>query len=107
MSFAAETEKLVNNLIQAEYQNACKSWGDKYHSLHEGFAVLLEEVEEVKTEVEKLSANLDMLWRKIKSNDTDIENLVRFMRNTPCYIILESAQVGAVIQKIQNTLEEK
>lgn len=34
--FAPETEKLVEQLIQTEYKNACKNYGDKYHSLHEG-----------------------------------------------------------------------
>lgn len=46
MSFNAETEKLVNDLIQAEYKNACEQYGEKYHSLHEGYALLKEEVEE-------------------------------------------------------------
>ena len=27
MSFAPETEKLVNDLIQAEYKNACDNFG--------------------------------------------------------------------------------
>jgi hypothetical protein len=37
MSFSPETEKLVNELIQAEYKNACDNFGDKYHSLHEWY----------------------------------------------------------------------
>lgn len=45
MSFHEQSEKLVNELIQAEYENACENWGDKYNSLHEGYAVLKEEVE--------------------------------------------------------------
>ena len=33
---------------QTEYKNACENdWSDKCHSLHEGYAVLKEEVEEV------------------------------------------------------------
>ncbi|MBQ5876657.1 MAG: hypothetical protein IIW71_11830 [Treponema sp.] len=48
MSFAADTEKLIEQLIQAEYKNACEKFGYKYNSLHEGYAVLLEEIEEVK-----------------------------------------------------------
>ena len=35
MSFATETEKLVNELIQAEYKNACEKWGEEYHSKEE------------------------------------------------------------------------
>lgn len=88
MAFAAETENLVEQLIQTEYKNACEQFGEKYNSLHEGYAVLLEEVEEVKIEVEKLSANLDILWRKIKSNDKDIEYLSHFMGNKVFDVIL-------------------
>lgn len=40
MSFSPETEKLVNELIQAEYKNACEKFGDKFYSLHEGYAIL-------------------------------------------------------------------
>ena len=29
--FAAETEKLVKQLIQAEYTNACEKFGNKYN----------------------------------------------------------------------------
>lgn len=47
MSFSPETEKLVNDLIQTEYKNACEKFGDKFYSLHESYAVLLEEVEEL------------------------------------------------------------
>ena len=104
--FAPETEKLVEQLIQAEYINACEKFGEKYNSLHEGYAILLEEVEEVKSEVEKLSANLDVLWRKIKSNDTDIKYLSHHMCSNACNVILESVQVGAVLQKIKNTFGE-
>ena len=46
MSFSAETDKLVKDLIQAEYKNACENWGSNYNSLHEGYALLLEEIEE-------------------------------------------------------------
>lgn len=46
MSFSTKTGKLVNDLIQAEYNNACDNYGSSYNSLHEGYAILLEEIEE-------------------------------------------------------------
>lgn len=66
----------------------------------------MEEVEEVKSEVEKLSANLDVLWRKIKSNDTDIKYLSHHMCSNACDLMLESAQVCAVLMKIEKTIVE-
>lgn len=74
MSFAPETEKLVADLIQAEYKNACEQAGkefndeytDKYHSLYEGYAVLLEEMEEVEPNISSLKENVSLMWKYIK-----------------------------------------
>ena len=106
MSFVKETEKLVNNLIQAEYKNACENWGEKYHSLHEGYAVLLEEVEEVKPEITQLLNSFDVFWLWVKRNNQShkylcVEDMYKATENA----MKELAQVGAVLQKIKNTLE--
>ena len=106
MSFAAETEKLVNNLIQAEYENACEKFGEKYHSLHEGYAVLLEEVEEVEENIEHLKEEVYFMWKCIKRNNVKYgfseslkDSFDIFIQNA----IKELAQVGAVLMKIKNT----
>ena len=106
MSFAPETEKLVADLIQAEYKNACKKFGEKYHSQHEGYAVLLEEVEEAESNISSLKENVSTLWKYIKRNDWEvitlksIENSLYYTNNA----IKELAQVGAVLMKMQNTI---
>ena len=109
MSFAVETEKLVNELIQAEYKNACEKFGDKYHSLHEGYAVLLEEVEEANTEFKIVKSLKRILWAKLRNVDFQfysekeiIDKLIETIVNT----MSELAQVGAVLQKINNTIVE-
>lgn len=108
MSFSTKTDKLVEQLIQAEYKNACGKFGDKYHSLHEGYAVLLEEVEEARIEFECFNYHFPHLWDGIKQNDKN--SLERELKDLTIYsncLIKELAQVGAVLQKIQNTLEVK
>lgn len=106
--FAPESEKLVEQLIQAEYKNACEKFGDKYHSLHEGYAVLLEEVEEASEDMTKIKYSLEDFWKWIKQdtkiNPKDIDIVIEEYLK---YCILELAQVGAVLQKIKNTLEVK
>lgn len=105
--FSAETDKLVNELIQAEYKNACEKFSEKYHSLHEGYAILLEEVEEVEACIKQLKNEIDYIWTCIKKNKTKLikysvdDCLDMFTNNS----IKELAQVGAVLQKIKNTLE--
>lgn len=105
MSFAAETETLVNQLIEAEYKNACEKWGEKYNSLHEGYAVLLEEVEEARNEFECFNYHFLHLWDVIKRNDKN--SLEREPKDLTIYsicLIKELAQVGAVLMKFKNTL---
>lgn len=107
MSFAAETGKLVNDLIQAEYKKACKDWG-AYNSLHEGYAVLLEEMEEVEDCVEKLEEYKNLLWRKIKCSTFKLytrREIVTRLEDITKNTMSELAQVGAVLMKIKNALE--
>lgn len=105
MAFSKNTEKLVNGLIQAEYNNACDKFGEKYHSLHEGYAVLLEEVEEVKSEISFLDMFQKDLWRSIKW-DSGIERSLKQTTEHYLSAIKELAQVGAVLMKMQNTISE-
>lgn len=107
MSFAQETEKLVEQLIQAEYKNACDIWGDKYNSLHEGYAVLLEEVEEVKEGYADIDTYLEELWKGIRGWELCDKKLClhKLLADTQ-QAIKELAQVGAVLMKIKNTISE-
>ena len=106
MSFAPETEKLVNELIQAEYKNACENWGEKYHSLHEGYAILKEEIEEVEEQTRNLRL-IKFIWNEIKEDrKCNLYRLLEFMEKGVICAIKELAQVGAVLQKIKNTVDE-
>ena len=106
--FAIETENLVEQLIQAEYKNACKNYGEKFNSLHEGYAVLLEEVEEAKEQIENIEVDICDVWRAIKNNASYIveDNCKRLLNNIES-CISELAQVGAVVRKIRTTKDEE
>jgi hypothetical protein len=105
--FAPETENLVEQLIRAEYTNACEKFGNKYNSLHEAYAILLEEVEEVKEQTRKLRL-IKRVWNEIKKdNKSVLYKLLELMEIGVICAIKELAQVGAVLQKIKNTLEVK
>ena len=102
--FAEETEKLVNELIQAEYKNACEQFGEKYLCMQEMLEVLSEEVKEVYDELELAENEVMKTQFLIKSYNTEtLLKLENYTKNS----IKELAQVGAVLQKIQNTLENK
>lgn len=106
--FAEDTEKLVNELIQAEYKNACEKFGEKYNSLCEGYVVLFEEIEEVNNEMTSLNQmrkDLVKLVQNPKAYKKDILEFSYFVIQNCTNAIKELAQVGAVLKKIQNTLE--
>ena len=101
--------KLQKILLLCHYKqnNACKQFGYKYNSLHEGYAVLLEEVEEVKTEITQLLNSFDVFWLWVKRNKQGhkylcVEDMYKATENA----MAELAQVGAVLMKIKNTLED-
>lgn len=106
MSFSPKTENLTQELINSEYLNAVVNHGEKYNSLHEGYAVLLEEVEEVKSEITQLLNSFDVFWLWVKRNNKGhkylcVEDMYKETENA----IKELAQVGAVLLKTKNTLE--
>ena len=108
MSFSEQTEKLTLDLIQAEYLNAVVNFGEKFNSLHEGYAVLLEEVEEANEDMTRIKYSLEDFWKWIKQdtkiNSKDIDIVIEEYLK---YCISELAQVGAVLMKIKNTLKEE
>ena len=107
MSFSDRTEKLVNDLIQAEYKSACEQFGEKYNSIHEGYAVLLEEVEEAEHCIKQARDKLDYIWTCIKLNRMEtVKCFIDSLNTSTKDTTKELAQVGAVLMKIKNTIGE-
>lgn len=106
MSFSEQTGKLVNEIIQAEYNNACDNWSDKFNSLHEGYAVLLEEIEETEDCLKNIQALMKDIWENVKKNKK-IDDEIKIASISVVQGIGELAQVGAVLMKIKNTVGEK
>lgn len=105
MSFAPETENIVELAIKKEYENACEKFGNKYNSLHESYAILKEEIEEVRDEYNSLLNNYHYLWENIKDDDKNIlSTIVKMMEDDVIRQMKELAQVGAVLIKMQNTI---
>lgn len=112
MSFSEKASELVNQLIDAEYENCVKQYGEKYESEHKAFCVLMEEVLEACDEVSWIKENIipfllftvndeDPATRKIRTK-TLLIDYERTARNA----IKEVAQVCAVCRKFIATIEE-
>lgn len=107
MSFAPKSEILVNDLIQAEYCNACINYGGRYNSLHEGYAVLKEEIEEAEYSCKEVKLWFDELWESIKNDSyyNETEECLDKLFQAVFDAISELAQVGAVVRKIRTTVK--
>ena len=90
---------------EAEYEKILAKWG-VFHSAHEGYSVLLEEVEEAQEEMESLGADMKSFWRMIREdNDTEAVNIADMMYQDAIRGAAELIQVAAVCKKFMERTE--
>lgn len=108
--FANGVSELIQESIKLELEKIQKDWGKTYNSTHEGYAVLLEEVEEVEEAIGYLKTDLKMLWERIKNDFQSVENidkgaeLLMIVMNAK-EAAQELVQVAAVAEKFVQTLD--
>ena len=95
-------EDHIRMAIEAEGERAAKIHGSVFNSPHEAWAVLVEEMEEVRDESERLTNGMDDLWHMVR-HDQDPELLLVRMKVIVKRFIQESIQVAAVIDKYSRT----
>lgn len=104
-----ENKNLMENaeqLIKEELESA-RSKFSNLNSSHEGYAVILEEFEELKEEIEAFEQNIQALWKAVKTNDSDKQAQdVRLMENITKKIIKESVQLGAMCRRFKEDITE-
>lgn len=107
--FAEMTEKHVEAAIGAETQKAVENYGLKYNSLHEGYAVLKEEVEEAGEEQREIEHLLECIWTIIKMSSFNEDKVdgIKALKEHAENLALEACQIAAVCNKILNGLQEK
>ena len=93
----------INKAVMTETENAKKNYGERYNSPHEGYAVLLEEVEEAADDLACIKNNLGVLWQSIKANDLD-STLTTDIKSTAQLLALEAVQIAAVCEKFKESL---
>jgi hypothetical protein len=100
-------EKDIELLVEKELKSANEKF-PMFASAHEGYAVLLEEVEEAELELVSCKNCLDALWYEVKSNNKDLKKsatlrLKQLAQNLSC----EAIQVAAMAQKFIDSSEDK
>lgn len=92
----------LSQAVECEEKNIKEMYGEQYNTLHEGYAVLLEEVEETADELERVKEELSELWLCIRQNDNNGAAGALRRINTHAYSMLqETAQVNAVCKKFR------
>ncbi len=93
----------ISKVVEGELAAAIENF-PMYHSAHEGYAVLKEEVEEAEQELEVIKARLTNLWSCTKMNvvpKETINDLAKFAQLLAC----EATQIAAVAQKFVKSSE--
>lgn len=90
----------VEKLVLKELQSANDKFG-MFNSLHEGYAVILEEFDESKDNLNALEMDLNYLWYCIKNDivDEDFYKILRIIKTKAVSFAVEAIQVAAMAQK--------
>ena len=104
MSFAISNEE-VQALFDKELQKANKN-NSQFHSAHEGYAFLLEEVEEINDVWYRLLGFVDDIWTfNAKKNEKTTQH-VEATKEFTIELIKEVIQLGAMCEKLLYFLSE-
>ena len=113
-------QELVNSIIDVvrhEQEESMKKY-PLFNSTHEGYAVLLEELEEAKEELEKIDKFVEKLWHNVRENafedgkyhtkykDSAIVNVL-LIYNAAIDLACETVQVAAMANKFVESLKPK
>lgn len=96
----------VKFLVNKEY-DAVNETHKPIASMHEGYAVLLEEIEEVCESCEELKRRNAAFWYEIRTNnDKCLKSVIGKMLETSIEAACEAIQVAAVCRRILDRYEE-
>lgn len=100
----AEMRKTVENeLLRAQVGH-----GTRYHSPHEGYGVLTEELFEAKQEVERLTSTSQVLLYDLHANNKQsMSDCLDIIEEYATLAACEYVQVAAVARKMRESLEVK
>jgi len=91
-----------------ELKRANDKFDSKFHSTHEAYAILKEEVEEAADELEEVQYQLKYMWDAIKGNNSTVytTEIAKRMKTYAINLSAESIQVAAMCQKFIDSFEK-
>ena len=92
-----EIKKMVNDTIYNEKDFIIEKYGKGYHSDHEFYGVLKEEIEELDEDSFYIKGHLSNIWDNIKKDEEIDKQTISIMLNYCQSCMCEAAQVAAVL----------
>lgn len=102
---ATKAKESIDQAVCYELQNIVKEYGPTYHSTHEGYAILKEEVEEAADDLHELEWMLEVLWQNIRINYKVDDDLTK-LKGVAVALAGEAVQCAAVLEKFLSSVEE-
>ena len=97
--------KEVRPLVEKELEEANKNF-PLFHSKHEAYAVIKEEVEETATNTEDVKNELCFLWSSIKANNNEfIKETFQDLKEDSIRTACEAIQTAAMAQKAIDSMK--
>ena len=103
---AEKASESIEQAVAYELQNIVKNYGAVYASEHEGYAVLLEEVEEAKECLQIAEETLKDLWKFVRRNVYEDDTLWK-IKQAAINMAQEAVQVAAVCERYEATIKDK
>lgn len=100
-----ELKTIITELANMELKEANRKHGG-FHSAHEGYAVLLEEVDEAKHDLDRIGSHMLFIWKDVMENDSVSFN-ARTIKDHAINLAAEAVQVAAMADKLLQFQEEK
>lgn len=94
-----QTKNIVTEVVDDELKLANLN-KPPFNSPHEGYSVILEELEEAQEQFEKASEHMDKLWVRIKDNN-ETNSRVELLENAAINGACEMIQVAAMCRKFK------
>ena len=102
-----ELKEAVKFMVDKELENSNKKFDSTFHTTHEGYAIIKEEVEEAEEELEVVNAHLKDLWWNVRKNKIDCSiSPVKCLKQKAVNLAAESIQVAAMCQKFIDSFEK-
>ena len=96
----------VEKLVQKELESANQRF-PMFRSDHEGAAVILEEIEETRSEMLDMELNYKSLWQTIKENFINTASYAELIFDDAINLACEAIQVAAMAQKFIDSQKER